>query len=221
MFGCINQNSKKKFRHLHGDLNLDEIKKRFLPTYHYKSYKLPVHHQKFLKFFGTIQIFFLSLRAIPSTFRLFAYPDVWARSAAPPLLRAWCCSCYRQCPGRRTLRPQAASRCSAPPPHPARRPPPACEPLQPLVHEPEPLTRWPTRGRSRVGLLPAPARACRCRTAMRPRRPGRSSTRARPVAAGADLDPARAAPFRREAANPSACELAPPVPAAGEPTPPS
>ena len=26
MFGCINQNSKKKFRHLHGDLNLDEIK---------------------------------------------------------------------------------------------------------------------------------------------------------------------------------------------------
>jgi len=26
VFGCINQNSKKKIRHLHGDLNLDEIK---------------------------------------------------------------------------------------------------------------------------------------------------------------------------------------------------
>ena len=26
VFGCKLQNSKKKFRHLHGDLNLDEIK---------------------------------------------------------------------------------------------------------------------------------------------------------------------------------------------------
>ena len=26
VFGCKNQNSKKKFRHLHEDLNLDEIK---------------------------------------------------------------------------------------------------------------------------------------------------------------------------------------------------
>ena len=26
VFGCKNQNSKKKFRHLYGDLNLDEIK---------------------------------------------------------------------------------------------------------------------------------------------------------------------------------------------------
>ena len=158
---------------------------RFLPTYHCKSYKLPIHHQKFLKFFGTIQNFFLSLRAIPSTFRPFACPDVWARSAAPPLLRVWCCSCYWQCPGRRALRPQAAGRCSAPPPHPACRPPPACEPLQPLVHEPAPLTRWPTRGRRRVGLLPAPAaagppcaRAGRggARPRARPWRPGRTST---------------------------------------------
>jgi len=26
VFGCKNQSSKKNFRHLHGDLNLDEIK---------------------------------------------------------------------------------------------------------------------------------------------------------------------------------------------------
>ena len=187
------------------------IYRRFLPTYHCKSYKLPIHHQKFLKFFGTIQFFFLSLRAIPSTFRPFACPDVWARSAAPPLLRAWCCSCYRQCPGRRALRPQAAGRCSAPPPHPARRPPPACEPLQPLVHEPAPLTRWPTRGRRRVGLLPAPAHCSRL-----PLQDCHG-----PATAGADHDPARAVPFHREAANPSAHELAPPVPAAGEPPLPS
>ena len=34
VFGSINQNSKKKFRHLHGDLNLDEIKNalRLLPV---------------------------------------------------------------------------------------------------------------------------------------------------------------------------------------------
>ena len=32
VFGCINQNSKKKFRHLHGDLNLDEIKKHIVTT---------------------------------------------------------------------------------------------------------------------------------------------------------------------------------------------
>jgi len=34
VFRCKNQNSKKKFRHLHGDLNLDEIKNtlRLLPV---------------------------------------------------------------------------------------------------------------------------------------------------------------------------------------------